>query len=92
MQSENASMKKSMATILTRLFKEAAIAFLFLNPVLFSCTKDDPNNGEDTLTNDGSTGDGALFVYIDGKTFNSRQAYSALVSLISSRDYNQGWN
>jgi len=84
-------MKKSMATVLIRLFKVGVIAFIFLNPVLFSCTKDDPNNGEDTLTSDGSA-EGALLVYYKSGTFNSRQAYSALVSLISSRDYNQGWN
>jgi len=84
-------MIKSMATVLIRLFKVAVIAFIFLNPVLFSCTKDDPNNGEDTLTNDGST-DGALLVYYNSGTFNSRQAYSALGSLVSTtNDDNPGW-
>jgi len=85
-------MKLTISSVLNGLIRLAVIAFIFLNPVLFSCTKDDPNNGEDTLTNDGSAGDGALFVYIDGKTFHSRQVSTTMGSTITSRDYGNRWD
>jgi len=73
---------------------------ILLFVLLFSsCIRD--FTGEDTPTDlpvknpivgTGSTTDGALLVYFKDKTYNSRQAYSALGSLISSMDAGHDWN
>ena len=87
------SVSRTGVTGLTARLTILLFVLLFSSCIRDFSGEDTPNlPGNDPIVGIESTTDGALLVYFKDKTYNSRQAYSALGSLISSNDVNINWN